>query len=93
MFKRVLALYRKIHNNQEITKTSIIKNYSAFSISFLLIFTAINGVQSVQSILNSVEYVGIVSQILFVAIQLPLSITIPTIFIETFGIHFLLLKC
>ena len=85
MFETFLIIYNKIHNNKEVTKQSIIKNYLAFSISFFLIFTSMNGIQNVQSILNSSDYLGVTSQIFMVAIQIPLSISIPTIFIESCG--------
>jgi hypothetical protein len=85
MFENCFIACKKLHNSKEVTKQSIIKNYTAFSLSFFLIFTAINGIQSVQSIINSSEYLGITSQILIVSIQIPLSISIPTIFIELCG--------
>ena len=73
------------------TKGRVIKNYLAFSSSFLLLFASSNGVVAIQSLLNPVGYIGIISQILLIAIQIPFSITVPTIIIETIGFKYSML--
>ena len=63
----------------------IIKNLLVFYLSFILIFTASNGVISVQSVLSPEANIGFYSQISIYSVQIPLSIIFPSILIQFIG--------
>ena len=66
-------------------KYQTIKNLLSLYVAFLLIYSASNGLTSVQSILNPIGNIGIISQITIFCVQIPLSLVFPAIFIEMVG--------
>jgi hypothetical protein len=88
MSKRFLLNLFKIKKIEKNTKPRVIKNLLALNTSFLLVFAAANGITSVQTILNSDGNLGIISQIIMFCVQIPLSLSFPTIIIEQIGFKY-----
>ncbi len=66
-------------------KATIIKNLIAINASFLFIFSAINSVASVQTVLNQKENLGVTSQVVIFAVNALTCLVFPSIVIDMIG--------
>lgn len=66
-------------------KGKIFKNLLAFDVVFFLIFSAVNGVLSVQSVLNQEQGLGVLSSLVGFSVQLAVCLVIPQFISELFG--------
>ena len=66
-------------------KTSIYLNFIGFNVAFSLIFTAVNCVASIQSVLISDPGLGTTTQITIFGVQLLTSFVFPQVIAETLG--------
>ena len=63
----------------------VIKNLIAINISFFFVFSALNNVLSIQSVLNKNDDLGTVGQLTLFTTQFFTCLVIPQVLIEKFG--------
>ena len=66
-------------------KNRIFKNLIAINVSFLLVFSALNNVLSIQSVLNKEDDLGTVGQLTLFVAQLLTCLVIPQLLTEWLG--------
>jgi hypothetical protein len=66
-------------------KAYLIKNFIAINVSFVLVYSAVNCVASIQSIVNQDENLGTTSQSVNFAFNILTSLVLPQIIRELFG--------
>ena len=69
-------------------KQTIIKNFMAINISFLLLFAAFDSTSSVQPVLNQTASLGISSQMTVFGVQILTSLVIPNLITDAIGYKF-----
>jgi hypothetical protein len=66
-------------------KWTIIKNYIAINLSFVLLFAAINSTGSIQPIINQDQNLGTTGQIVSFSVQMLTCLVLPQVVIELVG--------
>lgn len=66
-------------------KTVVLKNLISYSIVSMMLATSINGINSVQSVLNQSSGLGIVSELMIFSFQLLFSLVLPQMLCEIIG--------
>jgi hypothetical protein len=69
----------------------ILKNFVAINVSFVLLFSAINCVNSIQPVINRVDSLGVISQSVIYAVQIVTSLVLPQVICELVGFKFTLM--
>jgi hypothetical protein len=72
-------------------RQTILKNFVAINVSFVLLFSAINCVNSIQPIINRVDSLGVISQSVIYAVQIVTSLVLPQVICELIGFKFTLM--
>jgi hypothetical protein len=66
-------------------KNTIVKNLIAINVSFFFVFSALNNVLSIQSVLNKDDNLGTAGQLTIFSIQLLSCLVIPQVLIDKLG--------
>ena len=66
-------------------KNSILKNLIALNLSFFFVFSALNNIISIQSVLNKEDDLGTIGSLTIFITQFLTCIVIPQVLIEKFG--------
>lgn len=71
-------------------RSTIIKNFVAINVSFVLLFAAVNCAASFQPILNQDGNLGTISQSITYAVQIVTSLVLPQVICELIGFKYAL---
>ena len=75
--------------NHKLTEIQIVvKNFISITLSYVLLFAAVNSNASVQSVLNQHENLGTTSQMIQFLIEMSTTLVVPQIICETIGFKF-----
>ena len=76
---------KKANKYAIVTKNIVLKNLIAINISFFFVFSPLNNVLSIQSVLNKEDDLGTVGQLTLFITQFFTCLLIPQVMIEKFG--------